>query len=157
MDLNEIQKDIVDEFSVFDDWLDRYNYLIELGNDLPEIDPQFRTNEYLINGCQSKVWLHADLVEGKLEFKADSDAIIVKGIVALLVKVLNGRTPSEILENELFFIEDIGLRQNLSPTRSNGLLAMVKKMRLYAMAYQAKATKESEVSAEEQNKTRDHE
>lgn len=156
-EFNETQQDIVDEFSVFEDWLDRYNFLIELGNDLPEIDPQYRTNEYLINGCQSKVWLHADLVEGKLEFKADSDAIIVKGIVALLVKVLNGRTPSEILENELFFIEDIGLRQNLSPTRSNGLLAMVKKMRLYAMAYQAKATKESEVSAEEQNKTKDHE
>ena len=136
MDLNETQKDIVDEFSVFEDWLDRYNYLIELGNDLPEIDPQFRTNEYLINGCQSKVWLHAELVDGKLEFKADSDAIIVKGIVALLVKVLNGRSPSEILENELHFIEDIGLRQNLSPTRSNGLLAMVKKMRLYALAYQ---------------------
>jgi cysteine desulfuration protein SufE len=156
-EFNEAQQYIVDEFSVFEDWLDRYNFLIELGNDLPEIDPQYRTNEYLINGCQSKVWLHADLVEGKLEFKADSDAIIVKGIVALLVKVLNGRTPSEILENELFFIEDIGLRQNLSPTRSNGLLAMVKKMRLYAMAYQAKATKESEVSAEEQNKTKDHE
>ena len=156
-EFNETQQDIVDEFSVFEDWLDRYNFLIELGNDLPEIDPQYRTNEYLINGCQSKVWLHADLVEGKLEFIADSDAIIVKGIVALLVKVLNGRTPSEILENELFFIEDIGLRQNLSPTRSNGLLAMVKKMRLYAMAYQAKATKESEVSAEEQNKTKDHE
>ncbi len=137
-DLNEIQQDIVEEFSIFDDWLDRYNYLIELGNDLPEIDPQYRTNEYLINGCQSKVWLFADLVDGKLEFKADSDAIIVKGIVALLVKVLNGRTPSEILDNELHFIEDIGLRQNLSPTRSNGLLAMVKKMRLYAIAYKAK-------------------
>lgn len=154
---NETQKEIVEEFSVFEDWLDRYNYLIELGNDLPEIDPQYRTNEYLINGCQSKVWLHADLVDGKLEFIADSDAIIVKGIVALLVKVLNGRTPSEILENELFFIDDIGLRQNLSPTRSNGLLAMVKKMRLYAMAYQAKATKESEVSAEEHSKTKEHE
>ena len=137
-DLNEMQQDIVEEFSIFEDWLDRYNYLIELGNDLPEIDPQYRTNEYLINGCQSKVWLFADLVDGKLEFKADSDAIIVKGIVALLVKVLNGRTPSEILENELHFIEDIGLRQNLSPTRSNGLLAMVKKMKLYAIAYKAK-------------------
>jgi cysteine desulfuration protein SufE len=137
-DLNEIQSDIVEEFSIFEDWLDRYNYLIELGNDLPEIDPKYRTNEYLINGCQSKVWLHADLVDGKMEFKADSDAIIVKGIVALLVKVLNGRTPGEIMETELHFIEDIGLRQNLSPTRSNGLLAMVKKMRLYAMAYQAK-------------------
>jgi len=140
-DLNDTQKEIVEEFSVFEDWLDKYNYLVELGNDLPELDPAYRTNEYLINGCQSKVWLHADLVDGKLEFKADSDAIIVRGIVALLVKILNGRTPSEILENELFFIDDIGLRQNLSPTRSNGLLAMVKKMRLYAMAYQAREQK----------------
>ncbi len=137
--LNETQKDIVEEFSIFEDWLDRYNYLIELGNDLPAIDPQYRTNEYLINGCQSKVWLHAELVDEKIEFRADSDAIIVKGIVALLVKVLNGRTPAEILENELYFIEEIGLKQNLSPTRSNGLLAMVKKMKLYALAYQAKA------------------
>ncbi len=141
--LNETQKDIVEEFSIFEDWLDRYNYLIELGNDLPAIDPQYRTNEYLINGCQSKVWLHADLVDDKIEFMADSDAIIVKGIVALLVKVLNGRTPAEILENELYFIEEIGLKQNLSPTRSNGLLAMVKKMKLYALAYQAKASQKS--------------
>ncbi len=134
----ETQENIVEEFSVFEDWLDRYNYLIELGNDLPAIDPKFRTNEYLINGCQSKVWLHAELMDGKLQFNADSDAIIVKGIVALLVKLMNNRTPAEILENDLFFIDGIGLRQNLSPTRSNGLLAMVKKMRLYAMAYQAK-------------------
>lgn len=141
--LNETQKDIVEEFSIFEDWLDRYNYLIELGNDLPAIDPQYRTNEYLINGCQSKVWLHADLVDEKIQFNADSDAIIVKGIVALLVKVLNGRTPAEILENELYFIEEIGLKQNLSPTRSNGLLAMVKKMKLYALAYQAKANQKS--------------
>ena len=141
--LNETQKDIVEEFSIFDDWLDRYNYLIELGNDLPAIDPQYRTNEYLINGCQSKVWLHAELVDEKIQFNADSDAIIVKGIVALLVKVLNGRTPAEILENELYFIEEIGLKQNLSPTRSNGLLAMVKKMKLYALAYQAKANQKS--------------
>ena len=141
--LNETQKDIVEEFSIFEDWLDRYNYLIELGNDLPAIDAQYRTNEYLINGCQSKVWLHAELVDEKIEFKADSDAIIVKGIVALLVKVLNGRTPAEILENELYFIEEIGLKQNLSPTRSNGLLAMVKKMKLYAIAYQAKASQKS--------------
>jgi cysteine desulfuration protein SufE len=140
MSLKEVQHEIVDEFSVFEDWLDRYNYLIELGNDLPSIDPQYKTSEYLINGCQSKVWLHADLVDGKMQFSADSDAIIVKGIVALLVKVLNGRTPAEIVENDLFFIEDIGLSQNLSPTRSNGLLAMVKKMRLYALAYQAKAS-----------------
>ena len=139
MNLNETQKEIVEEFSVFDDWLDRYNYLIELGNELPEIDPQYKTNEYLINGCQSKVWLHADQIEGKLIFSADSDAIIVKGIVALLVKVMNGRTPEEIVNNDLFFIDEIGLSQNLSPTRSNGLLAMVKKMKLYALAYQAKA------------------
>jgi cysteine desulfuration protein SufE len=137
-DFNETQQDIVEEFSVFEDWLDRYNYLIELGNELPAIDPKYRTSEYLINGCQSKVWLHADLVDGRLVFNADSDAIIVKGIVALLVKLMNNRTPAEILENDLFFIDSIGLRQNLSPTRSNGLLAMVKKMRLYAMAYQAK-------------------
>lgn len=141
MNLNETQKNIVEEFSIYEDWLDRYNYLIELGGELPEIDPKYKTNEYLINGCQSKVWLHADLVDGKLEFSADSDAIIVKGIVALLVKVLNGRTPDEIVENPLFFIDEIGLSQNLSPTRSNGLLAMVKKMRLYALAYQAKSQK----------------
>jgi cysteine desulfuration protein SufE len=140
-DLNEAQQNIVEEFSVFEDWLDRYNYLIELGNDLPEIDSRYRTNEYLINGCQSKVWLHADLEDGKMVYMADSDAIIVKGIVALLVKVLNGRTPAEIVENELHFIEDIGLRQNLSPTRSNGLLAMVKKMRLYALAYKTHQSK----------------
>jgi cysteine desulfuration protein SufE len=139
MNLNQTQTDIVEEFSVFEDWLDKYNYLIELGNDLPEIDPRYKTSEYLINGCQSRVWLHAELKDGKMVFQADSDAIIVKGIVALLVKVLNGRTPDEILENKLFFIDDIGLSQNLSPTRSNGLLAMVKKMRLYALAYKSKA------------------
>ena len=138
MNLEEAQNDIVDEFSIFEDWLDRYNYLIELGNDLPEIDPQYKTNEYLINGCQSKVWLHADLVDGKLVYIADSDAIIVKGIAALLVKVMSGRTPEEIVNNKLFFIEEIGLSQNLSPTRSNGLLAMVKKMKLYALAYKSK-------------------
>jgi cysteine desulfuration protein SufE len=143
-DYNVTQQEIVDEFSIFEDWLDRYNYLIELGNDLPAIDPEFRTSEYLINGCQSKVWLHANLVDGKLQFNADSDAIIVKGIVALLVKLMHDRTPAEILENELFFIDRIGLRQNLSPTRSNGLLAMVKKMRLYAMAYQAKENQNKE-------------
>jgi cysteine desulfuration protein SufE len=143
-DYNKTQEDIVEEFSVFEDWLDRYNYLIELGNDLPAIDKKYRTNEYLINGCQSKVWLHADMVDGRIQYQADSDAIIVKGIVALLVKLMSDRTPAEILENELFFIEDIGLSQNLSPTRSNGLLAMVKKMRLYAMAYQAKEKQNKE-------------
>ncbi len=139
MTLHETQRDIVDEFSVFEDWLDKYNYLIELGNGLPELAPEYRTDEYLIRGCQSRVWLHAELKDGKIEFRADSDAVIVKGIVALLVRVMSGRTPAEILEDDLFFIEQIGLHQNLSPTRSNGLLAMVKKMRTYALAYQAKA------------------
>jgi cysteine desulfuration protein SufE len=147
--LNETQKDIVEEFRVFEDWLDRYNYLIELGHELPEIDPAYKTSEYLINGCQSKVWLHAELQDGKIIFSADSDAIIVKGIVALLVKVLSGRTPEEILENQLFFIDEIGLSQNLSPTRSNGLLAMVKKMKLYALAYQSKI--ESQMSKGDKN------
>ena len=148
-DLRETQKEIVEEFSIFDDWLDKYNYLIELGNELPELDPAYKTNEYLINGCQSKVWLHADQKEGKLIFSADSDAIIVKGIVALLVKVMNERTPDEILDNNLFFIDEIGLSQNLSPTRSNGLLAMVKKMKLYALAYKSKAKTEQDQKSKE--------
>ena len=141
MTLKEVQEQIVEEFSVFEDWLDRYNYLIELGNELPEIAPKYKTNEYLINGCHSRVRLHAELEEGRLHFTADSDAIIVRGIVALLVKVLNGRTPSEVVDTELTFIDEIGLSENLSPTRSNGLLAMVKKMRLYALAYKAQESK----------------
>lgn len=141
MGFKETQNDIVEEFSVYEDWLDKYNYLIELGSELPEMDPRYKTGEYLISGCQSRVWLHAGLKDGKIEFQADSDAVIVKGIVALLVKVMSGRTPEEILGNDLFFIDEIGLHQNLSPTRSNGLLAMVKKMRLYALAYQAKQQK----------------
>jgi cysteine desulfuration protein SufE len=138
MSINKIQDEVIEEFSVFSDWLDKYEYLIELGNQLPAIDPAFKTDEYLINGCQSKVWLNADLNEGKIWYQADSDAIIVRGIVALLVKVLNGQPPKEIIDNELYFIDEIGLKQNLSPTRSNGLVAMVKKMKLYAIAYQAK-------------------
>ena len=141
MSINKIQDEVIEEFSVFSDWLDKYEYLIELGNQLPAIDPTFKTDEYLINGCQSKVWLNADLNEGKIWYQADSDAIIVRGIVALLVKVLNGQPPKEIVSNELYFIDEIGLKQNLSPTRSNGLVAMVKKMKLYAIAYQAKAEK----------------
>ena len=136
--LKEIQDKVSEEFSIFDDWLDRYNYLIELGGQLKPIDEKYRTTENLINGCQSKVWLNAEYHEGRIIYEADSDAIIVKGIVALLVRVLNNRTPEEILEQDLYFIDAIGLKQNLSPTRSNGLLAMVKKMRLYALAYQAK-------------------
>ena len=138
MSLKQIQDEIIEEFSIFTDWLDKYDYLIELGNDLPELDSSLKTDDNLINGCQSKVWLNADYREGKVWYKADSDAIIVKGIVALMVKTLSGHTPDEIVSSELYFIDEIGLKQNLSPTRSNGLLAMVKKMRLYALAYQAK-------------------
>ncbi len=138
MSLKQIQDEIIEEFSIFSDWLDKYDYLIELGNDLPELDSTLKTDDNLINGCQSKVWLNAEYRDGKVWYEADSDAIIVKGIVALMVKTLNGQTPGEIVSTELYFIDEIGLKQNLSPTRSNGLLAMVKKMRLYALAYQAK-------------------
>jgi len=138
MTLNERQNEIIEEFSVFDDWMDKYNYLIEMSKDLPEIDPKYKTQQYLIEGCQSKVWLYADLEGDKVRYSADSDAIITKGIAALLIRVLDGQKPADILNNELYFIEKIGLQQNLSPTRSNGLLAMVKQMKLYAMAYQAK-------------------
>lgn len=138
MNMNEIQEEIIAEFEVFDDWLDKYNYLIELSNDLPIMDPRYKTNEYLINGCQSKVWLRADLVDGKIRFTADSDAIITKGIVSLLIRVLSERDPAEIMDTDLVFIERIGLRENLSPTRSNGLLSMVKQMKLYALAYKTK-------------------
>ncbi len=135
--LNTIQDQIIEEFSIFTDWLDKYDYLIELGNDLPGIKDSLKTDDNLINGCQSKVWLNADYRDGKVWYEADSDAIIVKGIVALMVKALSGQTPDEIVSNNLYFIDKIGLKQNLSPTRSNGLLAMVKKMKLYALAYQA--------------------
>ncbi len=136
--MNEIQEEIIAEFEVFDDWLDKYNYLIELSNDLPIMDPGYKTSEYLINGCQSKVWLRADLVDGKIRFTADSDAIITKGIVSLLIRVLSERDPAEIMDTDLVFIDRIGLRENLSPTRSNGLLSMVKQMKLYALAYKTK-------------------
>jgi len=138
MTLNEVQDRIVEDFSMFDDWMDRYQQLIELGKDLPPIDEKKRTESYLIKGCQSKVWLDADLKDGKIYFTADSDAIITKGIVALLIQVLNERTPKEIIEADLYFIDKIGLKENLSPTRSNGLVAMVKQMRLFAIAYQAR-------------------
>lgn len=138
MTLNEVQDKIIDDFSLFDDWMDKYQQLIELGKDLPPIDEKKRTESYLIKGCQSKVWLDAELIEGRIYFTADSDAIITKGIVALLIQVLNKRTPKEILAADLYFIDRIGLKENLSPTRSNGLVAMVKQMRLFAIAYQAK-------------------
>jgi cysteine desulfuration protein SufE len=135
MTIQEIQDNIISEFEVFNDWLDKYDYLISLGNDLPKIDPKYKTDEYIINGCQSKVWLRADLQEGKIIFTADSDAIITKGIISLLIRVLSNHAPEEVMNSDLYFIERIGLHENLSPTRSNGLLAMTKKMKLYALAY----------------------
>lgn len=136
--MDKIQDEIIGEFSVFDDWLDKYDYLIELSDALPPIDAAHRTDRYLINGCQSRVWIDARLEGGKVYYTADSDAIITKGIIALLIRVLSGHTPQEILDADLYFIEKIGLRQHLSPTRSNGLLSMVKQIKSYAIAYKAK-------------------
>ncbi len=136
---DEIQERIIEEFAVFDEWLDKYEYLIELSDTLPAIDPQRRTDEYVIKGCQSRVWVDARVEEGKVFFSADSDAIITKGIIALLIRVLNGRAPQEIIDTELYFIDAIGLSENLSPTRSNGLLAMIKQMKMYAVAFGASA------------------
>ncbi|MDP2337107.1 MAG: SufE family protein [Bacteroidota bacterium] len=135
MTINEIQHEIIEEFSIYDDWMDKYGYLIELGNDLKDLDPKEKTDEYLIKGCQSRVWLVSDFIDGKVIFRAESDAIIVKGMVALLLRVVSNRTPSEIVDNELFFVDEIGLKQHLSPTRSNGLLSMIKQIKLYAVAY----------------------
>lgn len=137
--IDEIQDEIVDEFSAFDDWMDKYALLIDLGNSLPPIEEKCKTPENLIEGCQSRVWLQADYRDGRIWFEAESDAIIVKGIVSLLVRVLSGRTPDEILDAHLYFIEKIGLTEHLSPTRSNGLLAMVKQMRMYALAFKVKS------------------
>lgn len=138
MTINEIQDNIIEEFSFFDDWMDKYDLLIDLGKDLPVIDPKYKVKDFLIEGCQSKVWLHPDFDGEIITFTADSDAIITRGIVGLLIKVLSGRAPQEIISADLYFIEKIGLRQNLSPTRSNGLLSMVRQMKLFAMAYNAK-------------------
>src|SRR6056297_496502 len=136
--LDEKQNEIIEEFELFDDWMDKYNYLIELSKDLPEMDPKNKNDKNLIEGCQSKVWLHAEMKDGKLVFEADSDAIITKGIIALLVDVLSGRTPQEIVDADLYFIDKIGLKENLSPTRSNGLVAMMNKIKAYALAYRSK-------------------
>ena len=136
---DRIQEDIIEEFSVFDEWLDKYEYLIELSDTLPAIADEHRTDNYVIKGCQSRVWVDARLEDGKVYFAADSDAIITKGIIALLIRVMNGRTPQEILDLELYFIDAIGLGENLSPTRSNGLVAMIKQMKMYALAFNAKA------------------
>ncbi|MCF8373106.1 MAG: SufE family protein [Bacteroidales bacterium] len=138
MELNKIQDTIIEEFEVFEDWMDKYNYLIELSKDIPDIDPKYKTDEYVIKGCQSRVWLNAELVDGKIIFTADSDAIIVKGIIALLIRVMSNQTPQDLMKVDLYFIDKIGLKQNLSPTRSNGLLAMMKQMKLYAIAFDAK-------------------
>lgn len=139
MTINEIQDEIIDEFSELDDWMDRYGYIIDLGNQLPPIEEKYKTPQHLIEGCQSRVWINAEKNDdGKIEFTADSDAIIVKGIISLLIKVLNNQTPEDILNTDLYFIDKIGLSEHLSPTRSNGLLAMVKQMRAYALAYKGK-------------------
>ncbi len=136
--INEKQDEIIDEFSGFDDWLDRYQLLIDLGGEQPSLDEQYKTDNNLIEGCQSRVGVQADYIDGKVFFRAESDALIVKGIVALLIKVYSGHTPDEILSSDLYFVEAIGLKEHLSPTRSNGLLSMIKQMRLYALAFKAK-------------------
>ena len=135
MTINEIQDEIIEEFSGFDDWMDKYQLLIDLGNEQEPLDEKYKTEQNLIDGCQSRVWLQADLQDGKIHFSAESDALIVKGIVALLIRVLSDQTPKDILDADLYFIEQIGLKEHLSPTRSNGLLAMVKQIKMYALAY----------------------
>jgi cysteine desulfuration protein SufE len=139
MTVNEVQENIIEEFSLFEDWVDKYNLLIDLGKGLPVIDSKFKIKDYLIEGCQSKVWLRPEYDGKKISFSADSDALITKGIVALLIMVLSERTPEEIMGSDLYFIDRIGLRQHLSPTRSNGLLAMLRQIKLYAMAFKAKS------------------
>ncbi|HIY36103.1 MAG TPA: SufE family protein [Candidatus Paraprevotella stercorigallinarum] len=138
MTINELQDEVIEEFSDFDDWMDKYQLLIDLGSEQQALPEEYKTDQNLIDGCQSRVWLQADLVDGKVVFQAESDALIVKGLVALLVKVLSGHTPDEILDADLYFIEKIGLKEHLSPTRSNGLLAMLKQMKMYALAFKAK-------------------
>lgn len=139
MTINDIQNDLIDEFNDIDDWMDRYAYIIDMGNALDPMPEEYKTPQFLIEGCQSRAWLHAELdPDGNVVFKADSDAIIVKGIISMLLRVLSGHKPSEIADTDLYFIDKIGLAENLSPTRSNGLAALVKQMKLYAMAYKAK-------------------
>ena len=138
MTINERQDEIIDEFASFDDWMDKYQLLIDLGNEQEPLDPKYKTEQNLIDGCQSRVWLQADYTDGIVHFSAESDALIVKGIVTLLIRVLSDATPQEILDANLYFIDEIGLKEHLSPTRSNGLVAMVKQMRMYALAFQSK-------------------
>lgn len=136
--INELQDEVIEEFTDFDDWMDKYQYLIDLGSEQEPLPEVYKTEQNLIDGCQSRVWLQADMEEGNLVFRAESDALIVKGIVALLVRVLSGHTPDDILNADLYFIERIGLKEHLSPTRSNGLVAMLKQMKMYALAFKAK-------------------
>ena len=138
MTINELQTNVIEEFADFDDWMDKYALLIDLGNSLPPLEEKYKTESNLIEGCQSRVWLQADYVDGKILFKGESDAVIVKGIVSLLISILSDHTPQEILDADLYFIEKIGLKEHLSPTRSNGLVAMVKQMRMYALAFRTK-------------------
>lgn len=138
MTINEHQNNVIEEFADFDDWMDKYALLIDLGNSLPPLEEKYKTESNLIEGCQSRVWLQADYVDGKILFKGESDAVIVKGIVSLLISILSDHTPQEILDADLYFIEKIGLKEHLSPTRSNGLVAMVKQMRMYALAFRTK-------------------
>ena len=138
MTINELQNNVIEEFADFDDWMDKYALLIDLGNSLPPLEEKYKTESNLIEGCQSRVWLQADYVDGKILFKGESDAVIVKGIVSLLISILSDHTPQEILDADLYFIEKIGLKEHLSPTRSNGLVVMVKQMRMYALAFRTK-------------------
>lgn len=138
MTINEIQDEIIEEFNAFDDWMDKYSLIIDMGNNLTPLDEQYKTNQNLIEGCQSRVWITAQMKDGKVHFEGESDAIIVKGIVSLLFRVLNNQTPSDILDNELYFIKEIGLQEHLSPTRSNGLVSMLKQMKLFAATFAAK-------------------
>jgi cysteine desulfuration protein SufE len=138
MTVQDLQEEIREEFAMFDDWDERYQYIIDLGKSLPLIDPMYRTDDHIIKGCQSKVWLHAEAREGRVWFTADSDAIITKGIIAILIRVFSGQTPSDIVNADTAFIDDIGLKEHLSPTRANGLVSMVKQIKLYALAYETK-------------------
>ena len=138
MTVNESAQKIVEEFSLFDDWMDKYNYLIDMGKTLPLVDPKYKTDQYLISGCQSRVWVSAEMKEGKVVFKADSDAVITKGIVNLLIRIFSNQPPEEIIDADLAFIDQIGLKEHLSPTRSNGLMSMIKQMKLYAVVFKTK-------------------
>lgn len=142
MSINERQEEVMEEFALFEDWMDKYEHLISLGKELPLIKEERKVEENIIKGCQSRVWLAADLINGKIHYSADSDAIITKGIISLMIRVLNESTPKEIMESDLFFIDQIGLKEHLSPTRSNGLVSMVKQMKMYALAYQTQLSHE---------------